>query len=71
MTTHPRPSSGLWTKAVTTMADGASLWISQHNDPSSVPSGRCNPCLDGEHSQDEVSDWLIRRAFPELASDKS
>jgi len=68
---NPRPGAVLWTKTETTMADGVSLWMSQHTDPSPVPFGSCDLCLDREHSQGEVSDWLIRRAFPELASDKS
>ena len=68
---NPRPGAVPWTKTETTMADGVSLWMGHHTDPSSGPFGLFTLRLNGRHSQGEVSDWLIRRAFPEIASDKS
>jgi hypothetical protein len=68
---NPRPGAVFWTKTETTMTDGVSLWMGLHTDPSSFPFGLFTLRLYGRHSQSEVSDCLNRRAFPELASDKS
>ncbi len=71
ITPTPRRGAVLWTKTVKNMTDGVSLWMGHHTDPSSGPFGLFTLRLDGRHSQGEVSDCLNRRAFPELAPDKS